>query len=187
MLDRLSAEIRSTGSEYSASRLIPFAVVSRLPYLWVVLSLSFESWASTNTLNKSQSHAVIQETLRIHPNTGTILERRVPPQGTEIDGYYVPGDTIVGVNAWVLQFDKKIYGEDVHRFQPERWLDASEDEKLEMNRNLFAVSNPAILTTFRRRDMISSGFVLVNAQTDPEYLSSARVHTAVLGKMWQSS
>ena len=87
-----------------------------------------------------QRNAVIQETLRIHPNTGTIIERKVPEKGALIDGYYIPGGTIVGINAWVLHRNEQVYGKDIDAFRPERWLDATQDQKLEMSRNLFSVS-----------------------------------------------
>lgn len=85
-------------------------------------------------------NAVIQETLRIHPNTGTIIERKVPGNGAVIDGYFIPGGTIVGVNAWVLHRNEQVYGKDIDVFRPERWLDATQEQRLEMSRNLFSVS-----------------------------------------------
>ena len=30
--------------------------------------------------------------------------------------------TVVGMNAWVIHNDKSIWGDDVHKFRPERWL-----------------------------------------------------------------
>ncbi|KAK6951538.1 hypothetical protein Daesc_006059 [Daldinia eschscholtzii] len=84
------------------------------------------------------TNAVIQETLRVHPNTGTIIERKAPREGAIIDGYHIPGGTIVGVNAWVLHNNKKVYGEDSDQFRPERWLDATEEKVLEMSRCLFS-------------------------------------------------
>ena len=82
---------------------------------------------------------MLQETLRIHPNTGLILERTVPRQGAVIDGYNLPGGTIVGVNVWVLHRNESIFGKDVDVFRPERWFEASEEKRLEMNRHLFSV------------------------------------------------
>ncbi|KAL3473779.1 cytochrome P450 [Aspergillus californicus] len=70
--------------------------------------------------------AVLHETFRMHPATGTILERRVPAAGTTIDGYKLPGGTNVGVNAWVLHRDTTIFG-------PE----ASVKQRMAMKRFLF--------------------------------------------------
>lgn len=89
---------------------------------------------------KKNRNATIQETLRIHPNTGTILERRAPaPHGAVIDGCRVPAGTVVGVNAWVLHRDRGVYGADADAFRPERWLEADEEARVEMSRCLFSV------------------------------------------------
>lgn len=92
---------------------------------------------------------MIQETLRVHPNTGTIIERLTPQPGASIDNYYVPGGTIVGVNAWVLHRNEQIFGKDVDEYRPERWIDATDAEKLEMNRNLFSVSASRVSNIFQ--------------------------------------
>ncbi|KAI2640873.1 cytochrome P450 [Hypomontagnella submonticulosa] len=81
--------------------------------------------------------AVILETLRIHPNTGTIIERIVPQNGATIDGYYLLGGTIVGVNAWVLHCNTEIYGKDVDVFRPERWLEAGNEKRIAMEKYIF--------------------------------------------------
>ncbi|TVY17350.1 Pisatin demethylase [Lachnellula arida] len=82
--------------------------------------------------------AVIHASLRVHPNTGLVLERVVPKEGTTIDGYALPGGTIVGVNTWVIHRNKAIFGDDVDVFRPERWLEASDERLIVMKRNLFS-------------------------------------------------
>ncbi|KAI1342698.1 benzoate 4-monooxygenase cytochrome P450 [Xylariaceae sp. FL0016] len=116
VLNKLREEIKLACSDLSPGSQLPFSEASKLPYL----------------------NAVIQETLRVHPNTGTIIERKAPPSGVTIDGYYVPGGTIVGVNAWVLHANKEIYGEDADQFRPERWLEASDEKRLKMSQCLFS-------------------------------------------------
>ncbi|KAJ4413456.1 hypothetical protein N0V82_008530 [Gnomoniopsis sp. IMI 355080] len=113
---KLQDEILSAAAGFDDSRVVPDLVVSKLPYL----------------------EAVIQETLRFHPVTGEILERQVTDGGAVIDGYYTPGGAIVGVNAWVLHFNKDIFGQDADQFCPERWLNSSEEQKQEMKRFVFA-------------------------------------------------
>ncbi|KAI9036750.1 cytochrome P450 [Aspergillus affinis] len=93
---------------------LPYAKASSLPYL----------------------DAVLHETFRIHPNTGTILERKVPKEGVTIDGYHLPANTTVGVNAWVLHRDR-VFGADVDVYRPERWIEATAQERIEMKKLLF--------------------------------------------------
>lgn len=68
--------------------------------------------------------AVITESFRMHPAAGVLLERVTPPQGATIDGNYVPGNVVVGCNAWVLHQNKEIFGEDADVYRPERWLES---------------------------------------------------------------
>lgn len=65
--------------------------------------------------------AVLKEAMRLHPSVGLIMERHVPPEGAEICGQYIPGNTIVGINPWVLNYDPEIF-ERPESFEPERWL-----------------------------------------------------------------
>ncbi len=67
-------------------------------------------------------HAVIQETFRMHPAIGMVLERLTPPEGLEIDGRFVPGGTVVGCNPWVLHARRDVFGDAPLDFRPERWL-----------------------------------------------------------------
>lgn len=67
--------------------------------------------------------AIISEALRVHPPVGSMLERVVPTEGLRLpDGRFLPPGTLVGMNAWVLNADKAIYGPDADQFVPERWL-----------------------------------------------------------------
>lgn len=84
--------------------------------------------------------------MRIHPATGFILERRAPPGGITLHGVHLPEDTIVGVNSWAIHRNKSIFGEDVHTFRPERWIEGDEEAIKEMKRNLFTVSSHVGLT-----------------------------------------
>lgn len=76
--------------------------------------------------------AVIQESFRLHPAPGLILERVVPKQGMQILDSFIPGGTIVGCNPWVVHRRPEVFGFDVDTFQPERWLDASPEKVKEM-------------------------------------------------------
>ena len=80
--------------------------------------------------------AVIKETLRMYPVVGYHLPRVVPPEGKEICGRVFKGNTVVGMNAWVIQRNPNIFGEDVNDFRPERWLD--EERAVYMDRYMLA-------------------------------------------------
>ena len=84
--------------------------------------------------------AVINEALRIHPSTGLILERCVPPGGVTIHGSHIAERTIIGVNCWVVNRNKDIFGDDSDFFRPERWIDCTPEVLSIMRRNLFTVS-----------------------------------------------
>ncbi|PSK38150.1 Isotrichodermin C-15 hydroxylase [Elsinoe australis] len=93
------------------------------------------SWAEAQKL--PYLDAVIQESFRMHPAAGLILERITPPQGIEIGGKHIPGGVIVGCNPWVLHRRPEIFGEDVDTFRPERWLEATPAQLREMKATMF--------------------------------------------------
>jgi len=78
------------------------------------------SWSEAQQL--PYLDAVIQESLRLHPAPGLILERVVPPQGMHILDHFIPGGTIIGCNPWVVQRHASLFGPDPDAFRPERWL-----------------------------------------------------------------
>lgn len=88
------------------------------------------SWPEAQKL--TYLDAVVQESFRLHPAPGLILERVVPKQGMQICGEFVPGGTIVGCNAWIVQRRPEVFGVDVDTFRPERWIEASPDKLKEM-------------------------------------------------------
>ncbi|KAI3548812.1 uncharacterized protein CCOS01_13119 [Colletotrichum costaricense] len=100
---RLEAEIDQAVSESRLSMPPVYKDASQLPYLC----------------------ACIKEALRIHPGAQLSLPRTVPPQGMTISGQFIPGGYTVGINAAVLHFDKKVFGQDAESFNPDRWLDTS--------------------------------------------------------------
>ena len=93
------------------------------------------SWSESQKL--PYLDAVIQESFRLHPAAGLILERIVPPQGMDILGNFIPGGTIVGCNAWVLHRRPEVFGADVDVFRPERWIEASAEKQKEMRGTMF--------------------------------------------------
>ncbi|KAF2463278.1 pisatin demethylase [Lindgomyces ingoldianus] len=93
------------------------------------------SWSESQKL--PYLDAVIQESFRLHPAAGLILERIVPRQGMDILGNFIPGGTIVGCNAWVLHRRPEVFGGDVDAFRPERWIEASAEKLKEMKATMF--------------------------------------------------
>jgi cytochrome P450 len=83
-------------------------------------------------------NAVIKEALRVHPAVGLMLERVVPSGGVTLHGQFIPEGTVVGANAWVLHRDKQIFGDQPEIWRPQRWLEASKEQKRIMENSLFS-------------------------------------------------
>lgn len=85
-------------------------------------SLSFPvTWTESQQL--PYLDAVIQESLRIHPPVGMVLERVVPAEGlTMLDGKRIPAGVQVGVHPWAVHLLDSVWGPEPKEFRPERWL-----------------------------------------------------------------
>lgn len=81
--------------------------------------------------------AAIKEAMRLHPSVGFILERHVPEGGIMVCDKYIPAGTTVGINAWVLHHDQKVFS-DPEAFLPERWLESTSEKLKEMEQSFFA-------------------------------------------------
>ncbi|WYZ38083.1 hypothetical protein EsH8_II_001589 [Colletotrichum jinshuiense] len=53
--------------------------------------------------------ACIDETLRLHPTVPSGLQRMTPPEGMEIDGTFIPGNTIVQVPSHTMFRGKSLF------------------------------------------------------------------------------
>lgn len=93
------------------------------------------TWKTSQTL--PYLDAVVQESFRLHPAAGLMLERVTPASGLTILNHAIPGGTIVGCNAWVLHRRPEIFGSDVDVFRPERWLEADAPALKEMKATMF--------------------------------------------------
>ncbi|GAB1311344.1 hypothetical protein MFIFM68171_01554 [Madurella fahalii] len=79
--------------------------------------------------------AVIKEALRLHAALGTLLERKVPPQGCTLAGVHLPGGTVVGFAPYVIHRDEAYFGRDADVFRPERWLEVDQKGRQAMERS----------------------------------------------------
>ncbi|KAK4194406.1 putative cytochrome P450 E-class, group I [Triangularia verruculosa] len=96
---RLVNEIRSAGVDKSCA--FPYAQARPLAYL----------------------EAVVREALRYHPGVAMLLERYVPEEGFTLpNGDFVPGGAAVGINPYIGNRNKDVWGADAEDFKPERWL-----------------------------------------------------------------
>ncbi|KAI1172104.1 cytochrome P450 [Nemania sp. FL0916] len=67
--------------------------------------------------------ATIREAMRFLPAISMPLERYVPEPGLRLpDGKIIPAGTAVGVNAYIIGRNEKVWGPDADEFRPERWL-----------------------------------------------------------------
>jgi cytochrome P450 len=63
------------------------------------------------------------------PVPGTLV-RISPPEGTILEGKYVPGNTTIGVHNWTANYSLSNFI-DPYKFHPERWLSSDDVSKLE--------------------------------------------------------
>ncbi|GIK05161.1 hypothetical protein Aspvir_009263 [Aspergillus viridinutans] len=113
---KLNAEIDNADQEGKLSNPISYREsMNHLPYL----------------------QAVLKEAMRLHPSVGLILEREVPKGGITICDRHIPGGTVVGINAWVLHRDARVFP-DPNKFIPERWIDSDPQLLKKMEQGFFA-------------------------------------------------
>ncbi|PLB48584.1 putative cytochrome P450 [Aspergillus steynii IBT 23096] len=74
--------------------------------------------------------ACLDEALRILPPTSAGLPRRTPPEGAQIMGEWIPGDTSVSMTIYAAHRDPDIFP-DPETYRPERWLDAEARKRME--------------------------------------------------------
>jgi len=95
-LARLSSEVRSS---FASEDEIDLLSTAKLVYL----------------------NAVLEESLRMYPPVPTAIPRRTPPEGAEILGRWIPGNTTIGIAHWALYHNEKLFSRPFG-FHPERWL-----------------------------------------------------------------
>ncbi|KAK9469063.1 cytochrome P450 [Lipomyces arxii] len=114
------------GSDIPSASIPPFKEVDKLPYLT----------------------AVLQETLRLYSPIPGAQPRLSPPEGFWYSPssptygqkslkYFIPGGTIVSLQAWTIHRDPNVFA-DPQKFDPERWINSPQDRLHIMNRSFFA-------------------------------------------------
>jgi len=87
--------------------------------------------------------AVIQETLRRYPAASGSEPRVTPPGSTTLHGYTgIPAGVRISCNQYTLHRNPDVFP-DPEVWRPSRWLDASTEEKAEMNRWFWAFGSGA--------------------------------------------
>ncbi|VUC37777.1 unnamed protein product, partial [Clonostachys rosea] len=112
-LEKLRNEVDAKFAELGNPEHLPFKDTQAMPYF----------------------QACIKEALRLHPATGLPLARTVPEGGATLSGTFFPAGSTVGINAWVIQRDKSVFGADANAYRPERWLISDKAALSNMEKN----------------------------------------------------
>ncbi|GAP93433.2 putative cytochrome p450 [Rosellinia necatrix] len=110
--NKLKQEIRDAVMTGGVSSPIKFEEAKRLPYL----------------------QAIVHEGLRMRPPAPSLFPKIVPPEGDVIHGKFIPGGTAIGMNTASLFASTSRFGDDADLFRPERFTEASEQKRAEMER-----------------------------------------------------
>jgi len=88
--------------------------------------------------------ACINEALRLHSTSALGLPRVVPEGGLTISGEYFPEGTVLSVPSYSIHRDRKIWGDDVEVFRPERWFERDQAD-VQKTFNPFSIGPRACL------------------------------------------
>ncbi|MED6220417.1 hypothetical protein PIB30_044659 [Stylosanthes scabra] len=72
---------------------------------------------------------IVHETFRLNP-AAPLLVPHLSSEDCTLEGYKVPHNTIVLVNAWTIHRDPKVWGDNSTQFKPERFEKEGETNKL---------------------------------------------------------
>jgi len=86
---------------------------------------------------------VIKETLRLSPSVAFLIGRMTSRE-VAMGEYVLPQGTLVAINVWALHHSRKIWGDDVELFRPERFEGHIVDEKLADPDAANPAANPAL-------------------------------------------
>lgn len=100
------------------------------------LSTPLPTWTEVQAL--PYLNAVIKEALRLNPALALPMERVVPRPGLQVGDVFLAPGTVVGINPWVLQRDKRIFGQDAEDWQPGRWLSGDTQKVKHMDHHILS-------------------------------------------------
>lgn len=80
--------------------------------------------------------AVIKEGLRIFPPITGFMSKEVPADGDTWKGMCFPPGTRIGLCMWGICRNAHVWGTDADQFRPERWLNASPEQRAVMDSTL---------------------------------------------------
>lgn len=84
--------------------------------------------------------AVVKETMRYFPPFAFGIDRVVPAGGTVIAGVPLPAGAEVGAQVESLHRDYCIFGKDADTYRPDRWIEASDEQRSLMERSFLGFS-----------------------------------------------
>lgn len=106
---KLRGEVDRAVAEGAVSHpVLTYAEAQRLPYL----------------------SACVWEGLRMYPPLFGLKSKISPPGGEQIKDYYFPEGTELGSCDYAFVRSREIFGEDAGLFRPDRWIEASQEQKI---------------------------------------------------------
>lgn len=72
----------------------------------------------------------------MRPPAPGLYPKSVPPEGDVIHGKFIPGGTAIGMNTSAVMRSTELFGADADLFRPERFMEADEATRGEMERNV---------------------------------------------------
>jgi cytochrome P450 len=87
-----------------------------------------EEFQNEDLRKLSYLNQVIEEALRLYGPVPSALPRKVPAEGAELAGYFLPGGTTVNSSPFSLHRDEAIYPRP-YEFDPSRWENPTKDMK----------------------------------------------------------
>ncbi|KAM7192424.1 Cytochrome P450 [Naviculisporaceae sp. PSN 640] len=130
----------AAGSETTATTLcgIMYYLLTNRDMFNIVLQEILNTFTSESEITAETAaklpylNACIEESLRLYPALPTALPRIVPEHGRDIEGYFIPEGTGVGIPIWAASRSEASFRNPL-KFVPERWMGnaAYANDKLE--------------------------------------------------------